>query len=59
MLKEARWCVCIQVDASDPLCPIDVIDEIERSLGTPVQMVVKREDEQEFAKLNAENLMFL
>ena len=34
------------------------IDEIEAALGTPVQTVVKREDEQEFARLNAENLMF-
>ena len=27
-------------------------------MGTPVQTAVKREDEQAFAKLNAENLMF-
>ncbi|MCB0406874.1 MAG: GTP cyclohydrolase I FolE2 [Bdellovibrionales bacterium] len=30
----------------------------ETALGTPVQTAVKREDEQEFARLNAENLMF-
>lgn len=35
-----------------------IINEIEKALGTPVQTVVKREDEQEFARLNAENLMF-
>lgn len=35
-----------------------MIDEVERGLGTPVQAAVKREDEQEFARLNAENLMF-
>ncbi|MEZ4814545.1 MAG: GTP cyclohydrolase FolE2 [Bdellovibrionota bacterium] len=34
------------------------IDETERSLKTPVQSFVKRADEQEFARLNAENLMF-
>ncbi|MFK8138443.1 MAG: GTP cyclohydrolase FolE2 [Bdellovibrionales bacterium] len=34
------------------------ISTIEASLGTPVQAVVKREDEQEFARLNAANLMF-
>ncbi len=34
------------------------IDEIEQALKTPVQTVVKREDEQEFARLNGENLMF-
>jgi GTP cyclohydrolase I len=36
----------------------ELIDAIERSLATPVQTAVKREDEQAFAKLNAENLMF-
>lgn len=35
-----------------------LIDVIEDSLKTPVQAVVKREDEQEFARLNANNLMF-
>lgn len=34
------------------------IDEIEKALGTPVQTAVKREDETEFAKLNAKHLMF-
>ncbi len=31
---------------------------VENHLGTPVQGAVKREDEQEFARLNARNLMF-
>lgn len=35
-----------------------LIDQIEAAIGTPVQTAVKREDEQEFARLNAENLMF-
>jgi GTP cyclohydrolase I len=35
-----------------------LIDELERGLATPVQTAVKREDEQAFARLNAENLMF-
>jgi len=35
-----------------------LIDLVESALGTPVQTVVKREDEQAFAMLNAENLMF-
>ncbi len=34
------------------------IDLVENALGTPVQTAVKREDEQAFAQLNAENLMF-
>jgi GTP cyclohydrolase IB len=35
------------------------IDAIEGVLKTPVQTAVKREDEQEFARLNGENLMFV
>jgi GTP cyclohydrolase I len=34
------------------------IFELEKAIGTPVQTAVKRSDEQAFAKLNAENLMF-
>jgi len=37
---------------------IGLIDEVETALGTPVQAAVKREDELEFAKRNARNLMF-
>jgi len=37
---------------------IDLIDTIEDALQTPVQTAVKREDEQEFARLNGQNLMF-
>jgi GTP cyclohydrolase IB len=37
---------------------VDVIDRIEAALKTPVQSAVKREDEQAFALLNGENLMF-
>ena len=35
-----------------------LINLIEEALQTPVQAAVKREDEQEFARLNAANLMF-
>ncbi|MBL7250450.1 GTP cyclohydrolase FolE2 [Alloalcanivorax sp. C16-2] len=35
-----------------------LIDTIEGALKTPVQTAVKRVDEQEFAKLNGQNLMF-
>lgn len=35
-----------------------LIDLVENVLQTPVQTAVKREDEQEFARLNASNLMF-
>ena len=36
----------------------DLVNLIEGSLQTPVQAAVKREDEQEFARLNGQNLMF-
>ncbi len=36
----------------------ELISAIESALKTPVQTVVKREDEQEFARLNGSNLMF-
>lgn len=39
-----------------PLLPL--IDALEAALATPVQTAVKRVDEQAFARLNAENLMF-
>lgn len=35
-----------------------LIDQVEKVLGTPVQTAVKRVDEQEFARLNAQNQMF-
>lgn len=35
-----------------------LVDAIEGALKTPVQAAVKREDEQEFARLNGQNLMF-
>ncbi|MEN1940883.1 GTP cyclohydrolase FolE2 [Luteimonas sp. MJ174] len=36
----------------------ELVDAIEAALGTPVQTAVKREDEQAFARANADNLMF-
>ena len=35
-----------------------LVDAVEQVLATPVQTAVKREDEREFARLNAANLMF-
>jgi GTP cyclohydrolase I len=37
---------------------IELIDRVEAALQTPVQTAVKREDEQAFALLNGQNLMF-
>ncbi|MCY2986687.1 MAG: GTP cyclohydrolase FolE2 [Planctomycetota bacterium] len=36
----------------------ELIDCVESAVATPVQAAVKRTDEQEFARLNGENLMF-
>lgn len=44
--------------AFDELPVASLIDALETALGTPVQTVVKREDERAFAELNAANLMF-
>ena len=38
---------------------LPLIDCIERAVGTPVQTAVKRADEQAFAALNGQNLMFV
>ena len=49
----------VELDGGNSDFPIDnLIDQVEGSLKTPVQAAVKREDEQEFARLNGENLMF-
>ncbi len=45
-------------DAEHAPTLIDLIEAAEQALKTPVQAAVKREDEQEFARLNAANLMF-
>ncbi len=43
----------------DDLPITQLIDHVEDALKTPVQSAVKREDEQEFARLNGKNLMFI
>ncbi|HJU27138.1 MAG TPA: GTP cyclohydrolase FolE2 [Rhodanobacteraceae bacterium] len=50
--------VRVKLAAGFELPVSELIDAIERALATPVQTAVKREDEQAFAKLNAENPMF-
>ncbi|QKI89966.1 GTP cyclohydrolase FolE2 [Thiomicrorhabdus xiamenensis] len=50
--------VKVKVEESDSLGISNLINDIEAALQTPVQAAVKREDEQEFARLNASNLMF-
>lgn len=51
--------VKVKLGANIKELPItDIVDAIENALQTPVQAAVKREDEQEFARLNGQNLMF-
>lgn len=38
---------------------MELIETTERALGTPVQTAVKRADEQAFARLNGQNLMYV
>ncbi|KLJ02305.1 GTP cyclohydrolase FolE2 [Luteimonas sp. FCS-9] len=38
---------------------LDLIGRVEQAVGTPVQTAVKRADEQAFAALNGQNLMFV
>ncbi|WP_413290912.1 GTP cyclohydrolase FolE2 [Bdellovibrio sp. HCB337] len=55
--SEARVKVQLQ-SSSSAFSFEDLIDVVEDALQTPVQGAVKREDEQEFALRNGQNLMF-
>lgn len=48
----------LKLKRGDFLCLSTLITDLEDVIGTPVQTVVKRVDEQEFARLNGQNLMF-
>ncbi len=49
----------VKLSANSSDFPItDIVNLTEDALKTPVQAAVKREDEQEFARLNGQNLMF-
>lgn len=60
--QRSQALVSVSLGASphdDPLPISELVDAIENALGTPVQTAVKRVDEQAFAKLNGENLMYV
>lgn len=57
--SEARVRIVFVTPPSDISILVSTITALETALGTPVQTAVKREDEQEFARLNASNLMFV
>lgn len=50
----------IQIDFEETDWPdiVELVFQFENAVGTPVQTAVKRQDEQAFARLNAQNLMF-
>jgi GTP cyclohydrolase I len=54
--SEAR--VKVEINPSHSFQFTELINLIEEALQTPVQTLVKREDEQEFALRNGQNLMF-
>ncbi len=56
--SDARVLVRLQ-DGIEHFPITDLIDAVEETLKTPVQTAVKREDEQAFALLNGQNLMFI
>lgn len=57
--QRSRAQLIATVDSSQSTFPfLQMIDAVETALGTPVQTAVKRVDEQEFARLNGQNLMF-
>lgn len=50
--------VKLRLAGAEQVAPLDLVDRIEAALGTPLQAAVKREDEQEFARLNGTHPMY-
>ncbi|MEM7299443.1 MAG: GTP cyclohydrolase FolE2 [Pseudomonadota bacterium] len=57
--SEAKISVSLNDVVDEELGLASLIDCIENAVATPVQTAVKRLDEQEFARLNGKNLMFV
>ncbi|MCS3408572.1 GTP cyclohydrolase FolE2 [Serratia sp. AKBS12] len=58
--SQRSWAwVTVELSCDEPILPVvELIERIEHALGTPVQTLVKRLDEQAFALANGHNLMF-
>ena len=56
--QRSKATICIKSSQVDEFDLGSLIKQVEGCLKTPVQSIVKREDEKEFAKLNGQNLMF-
>ncbi|MGO4741992.1 GTP cyclohydrolase FolE2 [Serratia quinivorans] len=52
------WVTVTLNERATALPVVNLIDRIEHALGTPLQTLVKRRDEQAFALANGQNLMF-
>ncbi|MEP3231900.1 MAG: GTP cyclohydrolase FolE2 [Hyphomicrobiales bacterium] len=57
--SKAKVSIQLNEPNSESLGLLALIDRIEGALATPVQTAVKRADEQAFAALNGQNLMFV
>ena len=57
--SEAKVSIELKERNSESLGLLALINQIEQALATPVQTAVKRADEQAFAALNGQNLMFV
>jgi len=57
--RSHAWVLARLADGLEEFPITELVDRIEGILKTPVQTAVKREDEQEFARLNGQNLMFI
>ncbi len=56
--SEGKVTATLRAVPKDLTFAVSMIERLETALKTAVQSTVKREDEQEFARLNAQNLMF-
>ena len=56
--SRAAFKILIAEREKDQISILNIIEEVERALGAPVQTAVKREDEMEFARLNGKNMLF-
>ena len=57
--QRSRADIAIRFTKENPVWIEDVVSAIEAAIKVPVQVLVRREDEQEFSKLSAENPMFV
>jgi len=58
--QRSEACISVDIpDTAEDFGLMALIDQVEKVLATPVQTAVKRADEQAFARLNGQNLMYV